>query len=71
MCEFEADDWMIDETLPESFSLVGVFDRFFVADAGEAEALDYDADAFVVEVGHDDYDEESILSETGGDVFKQ
>jgi hypothetical protein len=34
---------------------VGVFYGFFVADAGEAEALDYDAYAFVVEVCHDDY----------------
>ena len=34
---------------------MGVFDGFFVADAGEAEALDYYADAFVVEVCHHDW----------------
>jgi hypothetical protein len=34
---------------------VGVFYGFFVADAGEAEALDYDTYAFMVEVRHDDY----------------
>ena len=33
---------------------MGVFYGFFIADAGEAEALDYDAYAFVVEVCHDD-----------------
>jgi hypothetical protein len=33
---------------------VSVFYGFFVADAGEAEALDYDTYAFVVEVRHDD-----------------
>lgn len=34
---------------------MGVFYGLFVADAGEADALDYDAYAFVVEVRHDDY----------------
>ena len=34
---------------------MGVFHGFFVADAGEAEALDYYTYAFVVEVRHDDW----------------
>ena len=50
--EFHADDRVVDEFLAESFALVGVLHGFFVADAGEADALDYYADAFVVEVGH-------------------
>lgn len=51
--EFEADDGVVDEALAEGFALVGIFDGFFITDTGEADALDYDADALVVEVGHD------------------
>lgn len=54
VCEFETDDGVVDEFLAEGATLMGVFDGFFVADAGEADALDDDADAFVVEVCHDD-----------------
>ena len=53
--EFESDDRVVDEFLAEGATLVGVFDGLFVADAGEADALDDDADAFVVEVCHDDW----------------
>lgn len=52
--QFEPDDGVLDEFLAERAALVRVFDGFFVADAGEAEALDDDAYAFVVEVCHDD-----------------
>lgn len=45
---------MVDELLAEGLSLVGVFDGFFVADAREADALDYYAHAFVVEICHED-----------------
>ena len=54
MCEFEADDGVFDEFFAEGAAFVGVFYGFFVADSGEADALDYYADAFVVEVCHDD-----------------
>ena len=53
--EFEADDGVVDEFGVEGSSFVGVFHGFFVADAGEAEAFDYYADAFMVEVGHDNW----------------
>ncbi len=53
--EFETDDRMVDEFGAESAALVGVFHAFFVADAGEAEALDDYANALVVEVCHDDW----------------
>lgn len=47
---------MVNEFLTKGAALVGVFHGFFVADAGEANALDYYADAFVVEVCHYDWD---------------
>ena len=50
--ELQANYGVVDEFLAEGFALVGVFHGFFVADAGEADALDYYADAFVVEVCH-------------------
>jgi hypothetical protein len=37
--------------LAEGAAFVGVFDALFEADAGEADALDDDADTLVVEVG--------------------
>jgi hypothetical protein len=52
--ELETDDGVFDELFAESAALVGVFYGFFVADAGEADTLDDDADTFVVEVCHDD-----------------
>jgi hypothetical protein len=71
--ELEPDDGVVDEFLAEGAALVGVLDGFFVADAGEAEALDDDADAFVVEVGHDDCrrDRVSMASEDGRDGGSQ
>jgi hypothetical protein len=53
VCKLEADDGVVDEFFAKGAALVSVFDGFFVADAGEAETLDDDANAFVVEVGHD------------------
>lgn len=53
--EFESDYGVFDEFLAEGAALMGVFYGFFIADSGEAEALDDDADTFVVEVCHDDY----------------
>lgn len=53
--ELEADDGVVDELLAEGAALGAVLYGFFVADAREAEALDDDADALVVEVGHDDW----------------
>ena len=53
--EFQADDRVVDEFLPEGAALVRVFYAFFVADAGKADALDYYSYAFVVEVRHDDW----------------
>lgn len=56
VCELEADDGVLEEGLAEGLALVGVAVGFFVADAGEAVALDDDAEALVVEVGHDDFE---------------
>lgn len=60
MRELETDDGVVDEFLAEGLALVGVLDGFLVADAGEAETLDDDAHAFVVEVRHDDYEVGSL-----------
>lgn len=51
LCELAADDSVLDELLAKRYTLVGVFDRFFVADAREANRLNDDADTFMVEVG--------------------
>jgi hypothetical protein len=53
--QLEPDDGVVDELGAEGAALVGVFHALFVADAGEAEALDDYADAFVVEVCHYDW----------------
>jgi hypothetical protein len=53
--ELEADYWVVDKLSTEGAALMGVFYGFFVADAGEAEALDYYTDALVVEVCHYDW----------------
>lgn len=63
MCEFEADDGVIDETLAESLALMGVLDALFVADASEANTLDDDTNALVVEVGHDNLETLVLLSD--------
>lgn len=55
MGEFETDDGVVNKFLAEGTTFVGVLYGFFVTDSGEAEALDDDADSFVVEVCHDDY----------------
>ena len=62
VCELETDDRVVDETLAESLALVGIFHRLLVADTGEAEALDDDADTLVVEVGHDDLEALVLLA---------
>lgn len=46
---------MIDELLAKSTALVRVLDGFFVTDPRKADTLDDDANAFMVEVGHDDW----------------
>ena len=58
MSELEADYRVVDEAFAKGATLVSVLDRLLVADAGEAEALDNDADPFVVEVRHDHYERE-------------
>lgn len=60
VCELHANDRVVDQTFAEGFALVGVFDGFFVADAGEADALNDDSDTFVVEVCHDDCAEQNV-----------
>jgi len=64
--ELETDNWVLDEFLAECPALVGVLYGFLVADAGEADALDDDTDAFVVEVRHDHFGEMLAMSEEGG-----
>lgn len=56
MCEFHADDGVVDELLSECAAFAGVFDALFVADAAEAHGLDDDSDALVVEVCHYDFE---------------
>lgn len=45
---------MFYKFLAERAALVRVFDGFFVADAGKADALDDDTNSLVVEIGHYD-----------------
>jgi hypothetical protein len=52
--ELETNDGVLNEFLAKRATLVSVLDGFFVANTGEAEALNDDAYALVVEVGHDD-----------------
>ena len=63
MGEFHADDGVVDEFLAEGLALVCVLHGFFVADTREAQALDDDADALVVEVGHDDLEPLVLLAD--------
>lgn len=51
--QLQSDDRVVDQALAERLALVSVLDGLLVADAREADALDDDADALVVEVGHD------------------
>lgn len=53
---------MIDKPLTERLSLVSILHRFLVAHAREAETLDDDADALVIEVGHDDLEPLVLLA---------
>lgn len=55
MCKLHSDDRVVNELLAESAALVRILHAFFVADTREAETLDDDANALVIEVGHDDY----------------
>ena len=55
MGKLEADDGMVDEWLAKGAAFVGILHSLFVAYAGETEALNDDADAFVIEVGHNYY----------------
>jgi hypothetical protein len=47
---------VVDQFLAECFALVGVLDALLVTHAGEADGLDDNADALVVEVCHDDFE---------------
>lgn len=51
--KLEADDGVVDEFLAKRLPLVGVLDRFLVADPREADALNDDANSFMVEVRHE------------------
>jgi len=53
MREFETDDRVLDKGFTEGTAFMCIFDGFFVANAGETDALDYYPDPFVVEVRHD------------------
>jgi hypothetical protein len=61
--ELHADDGVVDELLAKGAALVGVLDALLVADARESHGLDDDADAFVVEVGHDDLEAAVLLAD--------
>lgn len=61
MSELETNNGVVDEFLAEGAAFVCVLNGFFVADAGEADALDDNSDALVVEVCHDDCSEVSAL----------
>lgn len=45
---------MVDEWLTKGATLVSILHCLLVADAREAKALDDNADAFMIEIGHDD-----------------
>ena len=51
---------MVDELFAESPAFVRVFDGFFVADAGKADTLDDYTNAFMIEVCHDDWMNETV-----------
>ena len=45
---------MVDERLTKSATFVSILHCLFVTNTGEAETLNYDADTFMVEIGHYD-----------------
>ena len=55
VCKLEANDRMVDKLFTESAAFVRIFDRLFVANAGETNALDDYAYPLVIEIGHDDW----------------
>lgn len=57
--ELQTNDGVVDETLAKGLALVGILNRLFVADTGKTDALNYNTDSLVVEVGHDDWKEVS------------
>jgi len=52
--KLQANNRVVNQFLAERFPLIGVFDALFEADSRETEALDDDADPFVIEIRHDD-----------------
>lgn len=60
MCQFHTDNWVVDESLAECLTLVGVFDGFFIADTSETNCLDNNTNTLVVEVGNNDYIKGSV-----------
>lgn len=61
--QLQPDDRVIDQLLAEGAALVRVLDAVLVTHAREAQALDDDADALVVEVGHDDLEALVLLAD--------
>ncbi|RUS18240.1 hypothetical protein BC937DRAFT_89004 [Endogone sp. FLAS-F59071] len=61
--KFLTDDWVINEALAKGLALVGIFKRFFEADAREARGLDRDAHTFVIEVVHNVLEAAIFLSD--------
>ena len=59
MGKFETDDGVVDESFAKCLPLMCVFDGFFETDTREADALDDDANPFMIEVGHEYYKEVS------------
>jgi hypothetical protein len=54
---------VVDQLLAECAALVGVLDTLLVAHTREADGLDDDADALVVEVCHDDFEALVLLAD--------
>lgn len=63
MRKLETDDGVVDEALAKGLALVSILHRLLVADAGETDTLDDDANALVVEVGHDDLEALVLLAD--------
>lgn len=61
--KLHADDRVLHELLAESATLVGVLDALLEADTREAQRLDDNTHALVVEVGHDDAETLVLLAE--------
>lgn len=60
--QLHTDDRVVDQALAEGLALVGVLHGLFVANTGETDTLDDDADTLVVEVGHDDLESLVLLA---------